>query len=102
MKINPRYVIYHDLIGFNVSVRNKSKSYDSQFIDIGTVIDESKNMLITEKNNQIKKYIKKDHIFRISIDTDEEKYKLEVNGQKIVGRPENRLRSLKRRKRLKK
>ena len=102
MKINPRYVIYHDLIGFNVSIRNKSNSYDSQFIDIGTVIDESKNMLITEKNNQIKKYIKKDHMFRISIDTDEEKYKLEVNGQKIVGRPENRLRRLRKKKRFKK
>ena len=102
MKINPRYVIYHDLIGFNVYARNKSKSYDSQFIDIGTVIDESKNMLITEKNNQIKKYIKKDHVFRISIDTDQEKYKLEVNGQKIVGRPENRLRNLRKKKRFKK
>ena len=102
MKINPRYVIYHDLIGFNVSIRNKSNSYDSQFIDVGTVIDESKNMLITEKNNQIKKYIKKDHMFRISIDTDEEKYKLEVNGQKIVGRPENRLRRLRKKKRFKK
>jgi len=102
MKINPRYVIYHDLIGFNVSIKNKSNSYDSQFIDIGTVIDESKNMLITEKNNQIKKYIKKDHIFRISIDIDEEKFKLEVNGQKIVGRPENRLRRLRKKKRFKK
>lgn len=102
MKINPRYVIYHDLIGFNVSIRNKSNSYDSQFIDVGTVIDESKNMLITEKNNQVKKYIKKDHMFRISIDTDEEKYKLEVNGQKIVGRPENRLRRLRKKKRFKK
>jgi len=91
MKSKPRYVIYHDLIGFNVSVKKKSSLYDSQFIDIGTVIDESKNMLI-----------KKDHMFRISIDTDQEKYKLEVNGQKIVGRPENRLRSLRKKKRFKK
>ena len=98
MKINPKYVIYHDLIGFNVSARNKSKLYDSQFIEIGTVIDESKNMLITEKNNQTKKYIKKDHIFQISVETEEEKYKLEVNGQKIVGRPENRLRNLRKKR----
>jgi RNase P/RNase MRP subunit p29 len=99
MKINPRYVIYHDLIGFNVYARNKSRSHDSQFIDIGTVIDESKNMLITEKKNQVKKYIKKDHIFQILIEDDEGTYKLEVNGQKIVGRPENRLRSLRKKRR---
>ena len=102
MKINPKYLVYHDLIGFNVYSRNKSKSNDSQFLNIGTVIDESKNMLITEKNNQIKRFIKKDHIFRIIIQNDEEKYILEVNGEKIVGRPENRLRNLRKKRWFKK
>lgn len=102
MKINPKYLVYHDLIGFNVYSINKSKSNGSQFLNIGTVIDESKNMLITEKNNQIKKFIKKDHIFRIIIQNDEEEYILEVNGEKIVGRPENRLRNLRKKRWFKK
>ena len=98
MKINPKYLIYHDLIGFHIYAKNKSKPIDSQFADIGTVVDDSKSMLITEKNNIIKKYIKKDHIFRIDIQNDEEKKILEVNGEKIVGRPENRLRNLRKKR----
>ncbi|GAG75704.1 unnamed protein product, partial [marine sediment metagenome] len=50
--------------------------------------------LISEKNNEIKKYIKKDYIFRFALDNG----MLEVNGSKIVGIPENRLRSLKKKK----
>ncbi len=98
MKIHPKYLIYHDLIGFNVYAKNKSKSNNSQFQNVGTVIDESKNMLITEKNKQIKKYIKKDHIFRFKVKYDEKESILQVNGEKIIGRPENRLRSLRKKR----
>jgi len=51
-------------------------------------------MLITKKKKEIKKYIKKDYIFRFTLDDG----MLEVNGTKIVGIPENRLRSLKKKK----
>ncbi len=99
MKIHPKYLIYHDLIGFNVYAKNKSKSNNTQFQNIGTVIDESKNMLITENNKQIKKYIKKDHIFRFKVLQDNQKESiLQVNGEKIIGRPENRLRSLRKKR----
>ena len=55
-------------------------------------------MLITKKNHEIKKFIKKDYIFRFIL----EEGILEVDGNKIVGIPENRLRSLKKKKWLKK
>ncbi len=105
MKFNPKYVIYHDLIGLYTYAKHNSNLSNGKFSDIGIVIDESKNMLITEKNKTIKKYIKKDHIFRFKLPNEmenEEKYVLEVRGSKIVGRPEIRLRNLKRKRRFKK
>ena len=92
--ISPKYLIYHDLIGFSMQARLKSKPTHSKFMDVGVVIDDTQNMLISEKNNEIKKYIKKDYIFRFTLDDG----MLEVNGSKIVGIPENRLRSLKKKK----
>ena len=92
--ISPKYLIYHDLIGFSMQARLKSKPTHSKFMDVGVVIDDTQNMLISEKNNEIKKYIKKDYIFRFTLDNG----MLEVNGSKIVGIPENRLRSLKKKK----
>ncbi|HUW91471.1 MAG TPA: ribonuclease P protein subunit [Candidatus Nanopelagicaceae bacterium] len=92
--ISPKYLIYHDLIGFRVQAKLKSKPTDSKFMDVGVVIDDTQNILISEKNNEIKKYIKKDYIFRFTLDNG----MLEVNGSKIIGIPENRLRSLKKKK----
>ena len=92
--ISPKYLIYHDLIGFSAKAKLKSKPTHSKFMDVGVVIDDTQNMLISEKNNEIKKYIKKDYIFRFTLDDG----MLEVNGSKIVGIPENRLRSLKKKK----
>jgi RNase P/RNase MRP subunit p29 len=92
--ISAKYLIYHDLIGFDVEARLKSKPNNSKFLDAGVVIDDTQNMLISEQNKIIKKYIKKDYIFRFKLN----KGTLEVNGSKIVGIPENRLRSLKKKK----
>ncbi|MHA1782049.1 MAG: ribonuclease P protein subunit [Promethearchaeota archaeon] len=94
--ISPKYLIYHDLIGFEVLVKPKWKKNQDLFQNIGIVIDETKNMLITKKDNKIKKYIKKDHIFRFILPNG----MLEVDGLKIVGIPENRLRILKKKRRL--
>jgi RNase P/RNase MRP subunit p29 len=92
--ISPKYLIYHDLIGFRVQAKLKSKPAHSKFMDVGVVIDDTHNILITENNNEIKKYIKKNYIFRFTL----EDGMLEVNGSKIIGIPENRLRSLKKKK----
>jgi len=98
---NPKLLIYHDLIGFYASAKLKSRSKDKKFTAIGVVIDETRDMLITEIDKKIKKYIKKDHIFRFKLPnymSGEEDYYLEVQGNKIVGLPVNRLRSLKKKR----
>ena len=92
--IHSKYIIYHDLIGFKAKVRLKSKKKSLEFRDIGIIIDETKNLIITDKDNQIKKYIKKDHVFRLMLDEEV----LEIDGSKLVGTPENRLRSLKKKR----
>ena len=104
MKVNPKYLIYHDLIGFNAYAKLISKKQNEVYKDIGMIIDDTKNMLITEKNKITKKYVKKDHIFRIKLPSESnqrEEYMVEVEGAKIVGRPENRLRNLRKRRWLK-
>ena len=103
--IDPKYLVYHDLIGINAYSKPLSKFEKKAFSNIGFIINETKNMLITEKDNKIKKYIKKDHIFRFEIPNyknDFNDYYLEVIGNKIVGLPVNRLKSLKKRRRFKK
>ncbi len=92
--ISPKYLIYHDLIGFHIYAKLKSELGSKSFSYIGVVIDETYNLLITEKEKKVKKYIKKDHIFRLKLNED----LLEVDGSKIIGIPENRLRRLKKKK----
>jgi RNase P/RNase MRP subunit p29 len=96
--ISPKYLIYHDLIGFEVEARLKSKSNKDKFLDAGVVIDDTQNLLISEKNRIRKKYIKKDYIFRFKLNEGT----LEVNGSRIIGIPENRLRNFKKKKWLRK
>ena len=48
MMISPKYLIYHDLIGFKVQAKLKSKPTHSKFMDVGVVIDDTQNMLISE------------------------------------------------------
>jgi RNase P/RNase MRP subunit p29 len=93
--IEPTYLIYHDLIGFHALARHKSKDQED-FSDIGVIIDDTKNMLYIKKDNIVKKLVKNDYVFRIKL----EDGMLEFNGSKIIGVPENRLRSLKKKKRL--
>ena len=90
MSINTKFLIYHDLIGFNVQVKLTSRSSNQAFSDVGMIIDESKNMMVIEWNEKIKKYIKKDNVFKILVP--------EQDGKKIIGRPENRIRNLKKKK----
>jgi RNase P/RNase MRP subunit p29 len=104
MKLNPKYLIYHDLIGLKVLALRNDKLKSKNFKDIGHVIDETKNMLITKnKDNKKKFYIKKNHQFRFILpNNDGEPIILEVNGLKIVGRPENRIKDIKKKRWLRK
>lgn len=90
--IDPKYIVYHDLIGFKVRVKPKTKK--GKFTDSGIIIDETKNLLIVENENKTKKYVKKEYLFRLLF----EGGVLEVDGNKIIGIPENRLRNLKKKK----
>jgi len=104
MMTNPKFLIYHDLIGLHALVKPKSWLKDKNFSSIGIIVDETRDMVITRKNEKLKKYIKKDYIFRFEISNplNEGKiYYLEVQGSKIVGLPVNRLRSLKKKRWLK-
>ncbi|UCC20397.1 MAG: ribonuclease P protein subunit [Promethearchaeota archaeon] len=103
--INPKFLIYHDLIGIFAYAKPLSKCNNDNFSPIGVVIDETRNMLITEYNTKVKKYIKKDYILRFKIPNymnDRVDCFLEVQGNKIIGSPINRLRSLKKKRWLKK
>jgi RNase P/RNase MRP subunit p29 len=101
MMTNPKFLIYHDLIGVYVLAKPRSMLKDKDFSSIGIVVDETRDMLITRKNEKLKKYIKKDYIFRFEISNpfnEGKLYYLEVQGNKIVGLPINRLRSLKKKR----
>ncbi len=103
MKLDPKYLIYHDLIGIRVLALRNDKLKSGNFMDIGTVVDETKNMLITKNNKKKKLYIKKNYKFRFILPNNDGKSKiLEVEGRKIVGRPENRIKNIKKRRWLKK
>ena len=99
--IDPKYLIYHDLIGIKAYAKLESKKDKAGFSDIGVIIDDTKNMLITQKENKVKKYIKKNYVFRFDLpkysENNEENY-IEVQGNDIVGIPVNRLRSLKKKR----
>jgi RNase P/RNase MRP subunit p29 len=97
MKLNPKFIIYHDWIGLEVYAKLKSKQND-EFHYIGIIIDDTENIIVSKKNHLIKKYIKKDHMFRIELP--KQKKILEIDGEKIVGVPENRIRILKKKRRL--
>ena len=97
---NPKYLIYRDLIGLKVQGLKKNKA-QQDFNDLGEVSDETYNLIITSsgielKNNQqtFKKYIKKNYIFRFELPTENEILIVEVDGNKILKRPENRIKLL--------
>ena len=103
--INPKYLIYHDLIGIKAYAKLDTRKKRAEFTDIGAIIDETRNLLITKKENEVKRYIKKNYVFRFKIPNypeSGEDYYLEVQGNEIVGFPVNRLRSLKKKRWFKK
>ncbi|MFX1389880.1 MAG: ribonuclease P protein subunit [Promethearchaeota archaeon] len=102
--MNPKLLIYHDLIGIYALAKPKSKLNNQKYSHIGIVIDETRDMLITKKENKIKKYVKEEYKFRFKIpkkNIKDQDFYLEVDGNKIVGLPINRLRSLRRKRWLK-
>ena len=84
--ISTKNVIRHELIGLTVEVVESTNKFN---IGIkGTVVDETKNLLIIEADKKIKKIQKKGTKFIFTIPSGK---KVKVNGTKIVRRPEERI-----------
>ena len=47
--INPKYLIYHDLIGIKAYAKLKSKKNNTEFLDIGDVIDDVLRFHVAEE-----------------------------------------------------
>ncbi|MGQ9721200.1 MAG: ribonuclease P protein component 1 [Candidatus Jordarchaeum sp.] len=80
-------IIYHELIGLQVRV---IKSTHKGYLISGKVIDETKNMIIIESNG-IKKIPKNMSIFEFLLSEGET---IEIEGKKMIGRPEDRIKNL--------
>ena len=87
MKITPRNLIFHELIGLNVKVV-KCSNKDCIGIN-GIIVDESKNIFyIKGDDGKIRKLIKRNCVFLFELPSGE---KVLVDGRVIVGRPEERI-----------
>ncbi len=76
----------HELIGLPVEIVESTDPNIKGLV--GTVIDETRNMLIIEQNKREIRVPKKQCEFRFTL---QNKDKVQVSGQLIFGRPEERL-----------
>ncbi len=87
MLITKRNVLRHELIGLKARVTNSS---DPTLFGIhGTIIDETRNMLVIEQAGETKTLPKASSKFMFTLSGGEE---VKVEGAKLVGRPEERVR----------
>lgn len=90
MKIQPADIARSELIGLEVEVvdaENKS------LIGLkGLVVDETKNLLSIEKGGVVKKVIKSQVMLKVLL----EGHAFQVDGKILVGRPEDRLKKVRR------
>jgi len=85
MKVTPA-IVQHELIGLNAKV---VKSTNSNCVGIaGKVIDETRNTLTIQHRNTQKKIIKSVSVFHFTMP---DGTTVEINGNTILGRPEDRL-----------
>jgi len=85
-------VTQNELIGLNAKV-TKSTNHDSIGIT-GTVIDETRNTLVIRHNNSNKTIPKETTVFQFTLPNGST---VEVEGNAIVGRPEDRVKKKPRR-----
>ncbi len=82
IKITPKTLVRHELIGLKCKVVRAS---NPEIIGTeGTVIDESKNMIVIE-NGKRRMIPKKGAIFQFELEKT-----VRVNGRRLLGRPEDR------------
>ena len=103
---NQNYIAYRDLIGLKIWIKQKKQKNMKDFIDAGIIIDETYNLIIASKDKNPenyektkKKYVKKNTIFRIILITDSGPSTIEIDGNKLLKRPENRIKNIRKIKR---
>jgi ribonuclease P protein subunit POP4 len=84
--ITPQNILRHELIGLNVTVsRCKNPSLRGAR---GTIVDESKNMLVLLREGKKLRIPKSIATFRLKL---QDGTVIDVDGLRLVARPENRL-----------
>jgi len=98
---NPKYLIYRDLIGLKVYVKSKINKNMKDFKYAGIIFDETYYTILTTKESEpknylksYKKYIKNLNIFRFEICDNNNVYIIEIDGLKLINRPENRIKKI--------
>ncbi len=87
MMRNEKNIFRHELIGLRVEIRKaKNKSYNKIK---GTIIDETKNSIILEKDGKRRNILKKGTIFLIHLNGK----RIEMAGDMLLGRPEDRIKN---------
>lgn len=85
VKIKPRDIVRHELIGLKCIV---SEASDPSLVGCeGEVVDETRNMLILRKGVRERKVPKENTTFRFAL----EGRTIQVDGTVLVGRPEDRI-----------
>lgn len=91
MPIKPENILRHELIGLSVIV---SKSTNRFFIGMrGRIIDETRNTIKLSTRKGARMIPKEVAVFRLDLPDGST---VEVDGQKLVGRPENRMKTRRR------
>ncbi len=87
-EITPHNILRHELIGLNVKV---TRSTDSNLVGVqGVVVDETRNMLALIRKGRKLLIPKNVATFRFRLQNGT---LVEVDGPRLVGRPENRLKT---------
>jgi ribonuclease P protein subunit POP4 len=85
-------ILRHELVGLNLEIVN---STDKRLISTkGRVINETRNMLVIEKNNGKEITVPKEiSIFRFEFSDLDTPKKVDIDGRLLIGRPEDRIKS---------
>ncbi len=86
MRISRKNILKHELIGLDVEIVNSPDPY--QIGIKGTVVDETKNLIVIRTGKDLKKIEKKYRTFEFKLPSGEQ---VRVDGNKIVSRPEDRV-----------
>ncbi len=87
MKLRPGNILQHELIGLQITV---DESPNGALVGLcGTVVDETRNMLVIETEHRGEKSVAKaDNRFIFTLD---DGARVRVKGDRLVARPEDRI-----------